>query len=278
MTAIYDLHSHSTASDGALSPEDLIRRAKEKGVTCLALTDHDTIAGLKAAQAEAQKVDLRLINGIEFSCTWNKKTFHIVGLNIDPNNAELLAGTQKLQAIRTTRAQKISKKLEKSNIYSSYEKIMPTIESKMITRSHFAHFLLQEGHISKLQEAFDLYLGQGKSAFVSTEWASLEDTLHWIHAAGGVAVLAHPMRYKMTASWMRRFLTAFKAEGGLGIEVITGRPNPDETRRALHFAQQFDLYASMGSDFHSPQNKWIELGRLSPPPKNIKLIWELFEH
>jgi len=276
MTAIYDLHSHSTASDGALSPEDLILRAKEKGVTCLALTDHDTVAGLSAAQEAAKKVDLQLINGIEFSCTWNKKTFHIVGLNINPNNPELLAGTKKLHTIRTERAKKISKKLEKNNIVGAYEKIIPTVPSGMITRSHFAHFLLEGNHTSNLQQAFDLYLGQGKSAFVGTEWASLEDTLHWIHAAGGVAVLAHPMRYKMTASWMRRFLTAFKAEGGLGIEVITGRPNPDETRRALHFATQFELYASMGSDFHSPKNKWIELGRLSPPPQNIKLIWELF--
>ena len=276
MSAIYDLHSHSTASDGALSPEDLILRAKEKGVTCLALTDHDTVAGLSAAQEAAKKVDLQFINGIEFSCTWNKKTFHIVGLGIDPSNPKLLAGIDSIQSIRIARAKKISQKLEKQKINGAYEAILAESSTTMVTRSHFADFLLKHDYVSTKQGAFDAYLGQGKSAFVNTEWATLEDTLHYIKSAGGVAVLAHPMRYKMTASWMRRFLTAFKAEGGLGMEIITGRNNPDEIRRSLHFAKQFDLYGSVGSDFHSPKNKWVELGRLAALPVNIKPIWRLF--
>jgi predicted metal-dependent phosphoesterase TrpH len=272
----YDLHSHSTASDGELSPKDLISRANEKGVTHLALTDHDTVFGLAEAQVAADKTDLNLICGIEFSCTWNKKTFHIVGLNIDPSNSELLAGTKSLQAIRTARAKKISEKLEKQQINGAYEAILAKSSTSMITRSHFADFLLKNNVVSTQQGAFDSYLGQGKPAFVSTEWASLEDTLRYIKAASGVAVLAHPMRYKMTASWMRRFLTAFKAEGGEGIEIITGRNNPDEIRRSLHFAKQFNLHGSVGSDFHSPKNKWVELGRLAPLPINIKPIWRLF--
>ncbi|MDC9727910.1 MAG: PHP domain-containing protein [Methyloprofundus sp.] len=276
MQAIYDLHSHSSASDGELSPEMLMLRAQEKGVTHLALTDHDCVTGLAEAQSTADKIGLNLINGIEFSCTWNKKTFHIVGLNIDPSNPELLTGTESLHSIRTARAQKISEKLAKQNIPNAYENLLAESSTTMITRSHFADFLLKNNHVTTKQGAFDTYLGQGKPAFVGTEWASLENTLHYIKAAGGVAVLAHPMRYKMTASWMRRFLTAFKAEGGLGIEIITGRNNPDEIRRSLHFAKQFDLYGSVGSDFHSSKNKWVELGRLAPLPINIKPIWRLF--
>ncbi len=276
MEQIYDLHSHSNASDGDLSPEMLVLRAKENGVTHLALTDHDSISGLAEAQITADKIGLELISGIEFSCTWNKKTFHIVGLDIDPSNSELLSGIASLQSTRSTRAQQISLKLEKQNIPNAYETILAESNKAMITRSHFADFLLKNNYVSTKQGAFDAYLGQGKSAFVNTEWASLEDTLHYIKSAGGTAVLAHPMRYKMTASWMRRFLTAFKAEGGLGIEIITGRNNPDEIRRSLHFAKQFDLYGSAGSDFHSPKNKWVELGRLAPLPINIKPIWRLF--
>jgi len=276
MQQIYDLHCHSTASDGALSPKDLVLRAKEMGVTTLALTDHDTVSGLAEAQATAQELGMNFISGIEFSCTWNKKTFHIIGLNIDPAHPELLAGTHKLQTIRSERAQKISQKLEKQNIPGVYEAILATAGSGMITRTHFADFLLKNNYVSTMQGAFDSYLGQGKSAFVSTEWASLEDTLHYINAAGGIAILAHPLRYKMTASWMRRFLNAFKAEGGLGIEVITGRTNPDEIRRSIHFAKQFELHGSIGSDFHTPKNPWVELGRLAPFPQNIKPVWQLF--
>jgi predicted metal-dependent phosphoesterase TrpH len=276
MEQSYDLHSHSTASDGELSPEALVLRAKENGVSHLALTDHDTVSGLRKAQITADKIGLTLISGIEFSCTWKRKTFHIVGLNIDPLNSELLKGVKSLQSIRTARAKKISQKLEKKQINGAYETILAESATSMITRSHFASFLLKNNYVASQQEAFNTYLGQGKPAFINTEWATLKDTLHCIKEAGGVAVLAHPMRYKMTASWIRRFLTDFKAEGGLGMEIITGRNNPDEIRRALHFAKQFDLYGSVGSDFHSPKNKWVELGRLAPLPINIKAIWRLF--
>jgi len=276
MEQIYDLHCHSTASDGALSPKEVVLRAKEMGVTTLALTDHDTVTGLAEAQETAEELDINFIPGIEFSCTWNKKTFHIIGLNINPSHPELLAGTHKLQSIRSERAQKISQKLKKQNIPDVYESILAEANSNMITRTHFANYLLKNNYVSTMQGAFDSYLGQGKTAFVSTEWASLEDTLHYITAAGGIAILAHPLRYKMTASWMRRFLTAFKAEGGLGIEVITGRTNPDEIRRSIHFAKQFDLHGSIGSDFHTPKNPWVELGRLATFPENIKPVWRLF--
>jgi len=273
----YDLHSHSSFSDGALTPSELILRAKEQGVTTLALTDHDTVTGIAEAQQAAEQQALNFIPGIELSCGWSKKTFHILGLNIDPCNAELLMGTQQLQEIRLKRAKKIAEKLAKNNISGAFEAVQTAAGAGMITRPHFANFLLENNHVSSIQNAFDRYLGQGKSAFINTQWAELEDAIHWINAAGGVAVVAHPMRYKLTASWMRRFLGAFKEMGGQGIEVVTARSNPDEIRRTIHFAKQFELYGSVGSDFHTPKNQWVELGRLPPLPVNIKPIWQLFD-
>jgi predicted metal-dependent phosphoesterase TrpH len=273
---VYDLHCHSTASDGALSPAEVVLRAKEHGVTDLALTDHDTLAGIELAQQTAAQHALNLIPGIELSCTWNKRTFHIVGLNIDPNNIELIASTQDLQDIRLQRAQKIAYKLEKQKIPGAFEAVQINAGKGMITRTHFAEFLLKNNHVSSMQGAFDRYLGQSKPAFVSTEWAPLDQALTWINNAGGVAVVAHPMRYKLTASRMRRFLRAFKEYGGLGMEIITARSNPDEIRRALLFAKQFELYGSVGSDFHSPKNQWVELGHLAPLPVNIRPVWQLF--
>ncbi|SMG67301.1 phosphotransferase domain-containing protein [methanotrophic bacterial endosymbiont of Bathymodiolus sp.] len=219
---------------------------------------------------------MNFIPGIELSCLWNKKTFHVLGLNVDANNAELLAGTRQLQNIRYERAKKIADKLEKNKIPGAFQAVQDSAGVGMITRPHFANFLIKQGHVSTMQSAFDRYLGQGKSAFVNTQWIELEDAVHWIKAAGGIAVLAHPLRYKLTASWLHRFLTAFKEMVGLGIEVVTGRSNPDEIRRTIHFAQQYELYGSVGSDFHSPKNQWVELGRLASLPKNIKPVWELF--
>ena len=272
----YDLHCHSSFSDGALPPAELILRAKEQGVTTLALTDHDTVAGLEQAQQAAKQHELNFIPGIELSCLWEKKTFHILGLNIDPSNAEILAGTQQLQSIRLERAKKISDKLEKNKISGAFAAVLASAGTGMITRPHFADFLLKNNHVSSIQNAFDRYLGQGKSAFVNTKWVEMEEAIHWINSAGGIAVVAHPMRYKLTASWMRRFLKAFKEAGGQGIEIITARSNADEIRRTVHFAQQFELYGSVGSDFHTPKNQWVELGRLAPLPINIKPVWKLF--
>ncbi|MCK4840782.1 MAG: PHP domain-containing protein [Methylococcales bacterium] len=272
----YDLHCHSTASDGTLSPTELIQRAHEKGVTSLALTDHDTTNGLAEATLAAQKNDIRLIPSIEISTTWENKCFHIVGLNIDPEYPALKSGIKNTQILRSERAKKIASKLEKRQIPNAYESVIQAANGGMVTRAHFANFLLAKNHVSTQQEAFDRYLGKGKSAFVSTIWADLHEAVNWITQSGGIAVVAHPLRYKMTASWMRRFLSYFKEIGGQGIEVVTGRNNPDEIRRAMLYANQYELAASVGSDFHSPDNKWVELGRLAPLPDNLKPVWELF--
>lgn len=272
----YDLHSHSTASDGALTPSELILRASQQGVTSLSLTDHDTINGQTEAADAASKHNINFIPGIEISTTWENKCFHIVGLNIDPTHDSLITGIQSLQTLRSDRAKKIALKLEKRKIPNAYESVMKAANGGMVTRAHFANFLLANNYVSTQQQAFDRYLGKGKSAFVATVWADLAEAIAWINQAGGVAVVAHPLRYRLTASWMRRFLAFFKETGGQGIEVVTGRSNPDEIRRSLLYANQYQLAASVGSDFHTPDNRWVELGRLAPLPKNSTPVWELF--
>jgi len=275
MTERYDLHSHSTASDGALSPTELVQRASGCGVTALALTDHDTISGLHEAQHQADLVGMRLIPGIELSTNWQNKCFHIVGLGIDPTYEPLANATQFLQSTRLERAEKIAFKLEKKRIPGALEAVKKAAGEGMITRNHFADFLLSQNHVSTQQEAFDRYLAEGKPAYVSTIWAELEVAVNWITQSGGVAVLAHPMRYKLTTNWMHRLLMVFKEAGGQGLEVITSRMNPDELRRVSDYAKRFDLAGSVGSDFHNPENPWIELGRLPDLPNHIKPVWEL---
>jgi len=275
VTELYDLHCHSTASDGALSPTEVVQRAHQQGVTSLALTDHDTTAGIAEAQLCAAAIGLKLIAGIELSTNWQNRCFHIVGLGVDPTYAPLATATHNLQSTRLERAEKIALKLEKKRIPGALEAVKKAAGDGMITRSHFADFLLSQNHVSTQQEAFDRYLAKGKPAYVSTSWAELELAINWITESGGVAVLAHPLRYKLTANWMNRLLTAFKDVGGLGIEVITSRINADEIRRVTDYAKRFDLAGSMGSDFHNATNPWVELGRLAPLPKNIKPVWEL---
>jgi predicted metal-dependent phosphoesterase TrpH len=275
MPEIYDLHCHSTASDGALSPTELVQRAHQCGVTLLALTDHDTVAGLGEAQAAATATGITLIPGIELSTSWQNKCFHIVGLGIDPAYPPLAEATRNLQIMRIERAEKIADKLNKKRIPGALEAVQKAAGDGMITRSHFADFLLSQFHVSTQQEAFDRYLGVGKAAYVSTTWSDMELAINWITESGGVAVLAHPLRYKLTASWMKRLLAAFKEAGGLGIEIVTGRYNCDEIKLLANYATRFELAGSVGSDFHSPANQWIELGRLAPLPENIKPVWEL---
>jgi predicted metal-dependent phosphoesterase TrpH len=275
MTELYDLHCHSTASDGALSPTELVQRAHQQGVTSLALTDHDTTAGLTEAQLCADATGVKLITGIELSTNWQDKCFHIVGLGIDPTYAPLAEATCNLQSTRLERAEKIALKLEKKRIPGALEAVKNAAGDGMITRTHFADFLVSQNHVSTQQEAFDRYLAKGKPAYVSTSWAKLELAVSWITESGGVAVLAHPLRYKLSANWMKRLLTAFKDAGGQGIEVITSRINADEIRLVADYATRFELAGSMGSDFHNAVNQWTELGRLAPLPKNIKPVWEL---
>jgi len=264
MTELYDLHCHSTASDGALSPTELVQRAYQQGVTSLALTDHDTTTGLPEARLCAAATGIKLIAGIELSTNWQNKCFHIIGLGIDPDYEPLAQATHSLQSIRLERAEKIALKLEKKHIPGALEAVKKAAGDGMITRTHFADFLLSQNHVSTQQEAFDRYLAKGKPAYVSTSWAELELAVDWITGSGGIAVLAHPLRYKLTANWMKRLLTVFKDAGGQGIEVITARNNADEIRLVANYAARYELAGAVGSDCHSSLNQWVELVRLAP--------------
>jgi hypothetical protein len=273
---VYDLHSHSTASDGALSPSQLVQRAQQQGVSVLALTDHDTTAGLTEAKHAATACGLRLINGIELSASYASQCLHIVGLNIDPEHPQLQAGIAGQHTLRALRAQLIADKLVKKGIPDAYPAVSTAAGNGEITRLHFAEHLLSQGYVSSHQEAFDRYLSKGKPAFVPTKWATVEETIAWIKAAGGVAVLAHPLRYNLSLKWINRILDCFKQSDGLAVEVVTGRASSDDIQTSLRLAIRHQLFASMGSDFHSPDNQWVELGRLARLPTGVKPVWELF--
>lgn len=278
MSETYDLHCHSTASDGALSPTEVVRRAHQQGVTALALTDHDTTAGLDEAKRSAEAEGIRFIAGIELSSHWQGKCLHIVGLGIDPAHAPLAEATHNLRNTRLQRAEQIALKLEKKHISGVLEGVKKMAGDSMITRTHFADFLLSEGHVTSQQEAFDRYLAKGKPAYVATPWAEMSTAVGWIINSGGVAVLAHPLRYQLTASWLRRLLNAFKEAGGQAVEIVTGRYNAEEIKNMADYAKRFGLAGSAGSDFHSPANQYVELGRLAPLPPDIQPVWELLPY
>lgn len=276
MPIIYDLHSHSTASDGTLSPSDLVLRASKQGVGVLALTDHDTLAGQKEALHTAQQADLQMLSGVEISTIWEGKCLHIVGLNFALAHDELNAGLAKIQTTRVARAKAIDAKLTELSITGAYEAVARAASGKILTCTHFADYLVANGHVANKQEAFSRYLGVGKPASVPTEWAKLADAIGWICRAGGVAVLAHPLRYKLATGQKRRLLDFFKHCGGSAIEVVTGGSSAEEIRLAAFYAARHNLAGSQGSDFHTP-SQHIELGRLDAMPPDITPVWQLFQ-
>jgi predicted metal-dependent phosphoesterase TrpH len=274
--SICDLHCHSRASDGALSPEELVARAVQRGVGTLALTDHDSVAGLERAATAAQDLGLRLIPGVELSISWGGQCIHLVGLGIDPASAPLRAGLAALKEIRETRAAEMGRKLEKLGFAGYHAAARELAGEGMITRTHFARALVLGGAVHDDKAAFERFLARGKPAFVRTDWAKLEDALAWITGAGGVAVLAHPRRYGLTASRLRAFLEEFRSGGGQGIEVVCGNSSPEDIRDIAQLARRFDLLASAGSDFHTPEHVWVELGRLAPLPEDLTPVWSLW--
>lgn len=271
-----DLHTHSTASDGRLSPSELINRAAQAGVEVMALTDHDGTDGLSEARQAAQSAGIHFINGIELSVTWNKGTVHIVGLNFDPDYEPLKAGIQALQDFREVRAREIAQKLDKAGIKGAYEGAQRFSAGKMLGRMHFANFLVADGHAKSIRHVFKHYLVHNKPGHVSGDWASLQDTVSWITGAGGIAVIAHPARYKMTRTRLRKLIKEFMAAGGQGIEVVSGSHDINDTRTMANHASDFDLYASVGSDFHDPNFPWIQLGKMPPLPRQCRPVWDLF--
>lgn len=269
----YDLHSHTTASDGDLSPTDLVARAVEKGVDVLAVTDHDGTEGVAEAQHAAEGRDITVVAGVEISVTWQNQVVHIVGLQIDPQHAGLQQGLAALRDKRKTRGEEIARRLEKAGIVGALEGAQKYASEVMLGRLHFARFLVEAGYAKDIPTVFKKYLVRNKPGYVSGDWALLSDAVGWITAAGGQAVIAHPARYKMTATKRRKLMVDFKEAGGVGLEVVSGKQAPEEVRTLAALAAEYDLLASCGSDFHSPTQRWVELGALSLMPESLTPVW-----
>jgi len=269
----YDLHTHSTASDGTLSPTALVQRALQAGLGCLALTDHDTTEGIAEAVAAASGTGLELAPGVEISVTWGAQTVHIVGLRIDPDHSSLQSGLASLREFRDWRAQEIGRRLEKRGIQGAYEGAKALSNGRLISRTHFARYLVEKGIEDDVRGVFKRYLVHGKPGHVAGDWASLEQAVSWINAAGGDAVVAHPARCRMTRSKLRRLFADFKRAGGKALEVISGSHSRDDYFVMARHARDFNLFASVGSDFHGPENPWIELGRLPQLPEGCVPVW-----
>ncbi len=273
---MYDLHSHSLCSDGILRPQAVVSRAKAQGVSVLALTDHDTVAGIVEAQAAAAEEGIVLLPGIEFSCLWQGTGIHIVGLNIDPLHPQLIAAVEQQTCNRNQRAEQIAAKLAKAGIPGALEGARQRAGEGVIGRPHFAKFLVDTGRVSSMSAAFKRYLGAGKIGDVKQVWPTIDQAVGWILAAGGVAVLAHPDKYKMTRTKLGRLLEEFVEAGGQALEVISGRQEPRVTEDMSRLANKFGLFASCGSDFHVPDQPWQELGQFNDLPADCRPVWELW--
>lgn len=273
-----DLHCHSTTSDGVLAPAELASRAKRNGVDLWALTDHDELGGIAAAREAANDLALPFVAGVEISVTWAGKTVHIVGLNVDEHHQGLQDGLRRTRSGRQQRALDMASDLEKrAGISGAYEGALQFVGNPdLISRSHFARFLVERGISTSVQDAFDHYLADGKPGFVPHRWASLENAVGWIRAAGGVPVIAHPGRYDYSAVAFDQLFLEFRSHGGVAIETLTGSHSPDQYGEYTRIANQYGFLHSRGSDFHAPDDQGIDLGGLPPMPKAARPVWQLW--
>jgi predicted metal-dependent phosphoesterase TrpH len=271
-----DLHCHSVVSDGTLTPEALAERAKANGVDLWALTDHDEIDGQARALAAARIQGMRYLTGTEISVTFANQTVHIVGLGFDANNTALAEGLRRTRGGRRERAMEMSDGLAKVGIQGAYEGALKYVGNpELISRTHFARFLVETGACKETAEVFRRYLTEGKPGYVPHRWARLQDAVQWVTEAGGMAVIAHPARYGFTPNEEYALFSEFKAHGGRGVEVVTGSHSSQDAVRYAETALEFDLAASRGSDFHSPTESRIDLGTLPMLPGKLTPIWEL---
>lgn len=276
-TGCYDFHCHSRASDGTLPPASVVELAAQNGVTCLALTDHDTHAGLAEAAAAATRLGIRLVPGGEWSLRWDTRELHVLGLNVNPE-ADALRELETAQRLaREKRAQRMGEKLDKAaDVAHSYAKACTLAGSTWPGRPWFARVLIAEGKVRDMNHAFNRFLRRGQAAFVATPWATLEEGIAAIRAGGGVAVLAHPQHYELTRTKLRRLLADFCAAGGQGLEVAMPGLTLHQQQLLAECLRDFPLLASGGSDFHSPEQSWLTLGRLPPLPRDAKFIADAF--
>ncbi|WP_313076670.1 3',5'-nucleoside bisphosphate phosphatase [Melaminivora sp.] len=274
-----DLHCHSTVSDGTLTPEDLAARAHANGVQLWALTDHDEIGGQHRAIAAAHALGLDYLTGVEISVSFLHATVHIVGLGFDADDAQLHQGLAETRGGRGGRAQEIARQLAQVGICDAYEGALRHAGNpELISRTHFARFLVETGVCSDTPEVFRRYLTEGHPGYVPHQWAALGDAVRWIREAGGMAVIAHPARYRFSPTEEYALFSEFKGHGGQGVEVVTGSHAPSEYPVYAAMAQEFGLAASRGSDFHSPGESHTDLGGLPDLPGQLTPVWELLEH
>ena len=273
-----DLHCHSVISDGTLTPEELAERAKANGVHLWALTDHDELGGQKRAREAASALKIDYLAGVEISVTWMGETIHIVGLGIDSEHIGIVEGLRLTRGGRANRAQMMAEQLLKVGIPGAYEGALHFAGNhELISRTHFARFLVEQGVCRNTEHVFKNYLIEGKPGYVPHQWASLDNAVHWIKSAGGVAVIAHPGRYsRLNAMQMDELYRHFKDIGGLAIEVITGSHSPDQYKTFAKIAQQYGFLASRGSDFHDPNESHIDLGNLPHLPDHLTPVWSAF--
>lgn len=275
-----DLHCHSTASDGSLTPQELVQRAHQMQVNLLALTDHDTLAGLPQAQAAVEAlrggVAMMLIPGVELSCRWHSYEIHILGWNFDPEHKALRTLIASQTDARRARAEAIMDKLLQRGVD---EQAMAPLRQRnqetaqLITRKHIAEALLDGGYVTTMDDAFRRYLGKGQSAYVTPQWCSIDEAVAAVSAAGGDTAVAHPLAYEMSSKWLKRLLKDFTEAGGHALEVSSGQQSPEQRRHLAELATQFSLQASAGSDFHNP-GRWRELGHNIKLPEGIRPVWQ----
>lgn len=273
MQQVYDLHAHTTASDGELTPTELVAHAEECGVNVLAVTDHDVTGGLQEAMTAANESGISLIPGIEISVTWSFQTIHVVGLHIDPSNPVLQKGLSQLREFRVHRAEEIARRLEKAGIGGALAGAKAHAKGEVIARTHFARYLVEAGHAENMKQVFKRYLVRNKPGYVPGEWAELDAAVNWIRSAEGIAVIAHPARYQLSGTRLRHLLSAFRDCGGVGIEVVCSSHNTSDVQRFTDLADYFGLYASRGSDYHGPENVYADPKRLPELPEICRPVW-----
>lgn len=278
MSLRIDLHCHTTASDGALTPSALCQRALERRIDLLAITDHDTVAGYRAARAwlagQGERGSaLQLLAGVEYSCVWQGVNVHVVGLGIDVDHPATLAAGEFFNTARRERADLIGRRLARLGIEGATEGALAQAGEGQVGRPHFARYLLERGVVGSVDEAFDRYLGAGKTGDVQTTWPSLAQVVAWIVEAGGAAVLAHPLKYKLTSAKLRRLVGAFAGCGGCALEVVNGRQSTDGTAQLARLCRELGLEASAGSDFHAPGPHWNDLGDSGTLPPACVPVW-----
>lgn len=269
-----DLHCHSTVSDGGLAPTVLAERAQAGGVELWALTDHDEVGGIAEARAAAQRLGMAFLSGVEISVSFAGQVVHIVGLGFDETDARLQAGLRATRGGRGPRAQEMAAGLAQVGIQGAFEGALRFVGNpELISRTHFARWLVESGHCRDVSEVFRKYLTEGKPGYVPHRWAALSDAVGWITGAGGIAVIAHPARYRFTPNEEYALFSEFKAHGGRGVEVVTGSHSAAEAIRYAETAQEFGLLASRGSDFHAPGESRIDLGELPNLPAQLDPVW-----